>query len=56
MDESVSKEFSGFPFGIMEYYSDKCTPNGNLLLFMSDLQVSYKRPLFLKEKGILKFH
>lgn len=41
MDESVSKEFSGFPFGIMEYYSDKCTPNGNLLLFMSDLQVSH---------------
>ncbi|KAL0142644.1 pyridoxamine 5'-phosphate oxidase-domain-containing protein [Mucor lusitanicus] len=40
MDESVSKEFSGFPFGIMEYYSDKCTPNGNLLLFMSDLQMS----------------
>lgn len=50
MDESVSKEFSGFPFGIMEYYSDKCTPNGNLLLFMSDLQVSCKKPSFLKEK------
>ncbi|CEP18236.1 hypothetical protein [Parasitella parasitica] len=40
MDESVSEEFRGFPFGIMEYYSDKCTPNGNLLLFMSDLQMS----------------
>ncbi|KAI8646860.1 hypothetical protein BD408DRAFT_335823 [Parasitella parasitica] len=40
MDESVSNEFSGFPFGIMEYYSDKCTRNGNLLLFMSDLQMS----------------
>lgn len=39
MDESVSSEFSGFPFGIMEYYSDKCSDDGNLLLFMSDLQV-----------------
>ncbi|KAI9475496.1 MAG: pyridoxamine 5'-phosphate oxidase-domain-containing protein [Benjaminiella poitrasii] len=40
MDKSVSEEFEGFPFGIMEYYSDKCTPNGNLLLFMSSLQMS----------------
>lgn len=40
MDESVSSEFSGFPFGIMEYYSDKCSDDGNLLLFMSDLQVT----------------
>ncbi|KAI7868675.1 pyridoxamine 5'-phosphate oxidase-domain-containing protein [Mucor mucedo] len=40
MDESVSPEFSGFPFGIMEYYSDKCSEDGNLLLFMSDLQMS----------------
>lgn len=39
MDESVSKEFSGHPFGIMEYYSDKCSDTGDLLLFMSDLQV-----------------
>lgn len=39
MDESVSSEFSGYPFGIMEYYSDKCSDDGNLLLFMSDLQV-----------------
>lgn len=43
MDDSVSNEFSEFPFGIMEYYSDKCTPNGNLLLFMSDLQVSNQK-------------
>ncbi|KAI9359113.1 pyridoxamine 5'-phosphate oxidase-domain-containing protein [Pilaira anomala] len=35
-------EFDGFPFGIMEYYSDKCNDNGNLLLFMSDLQLSAK--------------
>ncbi|CAO3622104.1 unnamed protein product [Mucor hiemalis] len=40
MDESVSSEFSGYPFGIMEYYSDKCSDDGNLLLFMSDLQMS----------------
>ncbi|KAI8982037.1 pyridoxamine 5'-phosphate oxidase-domain-containing protein [Mycotypha africana] len=40
MDETVSEEFGGFPFGIMEYYSDKCMSNGNLLLFMSDLQMS----------------
>lgn len=40
MDESVSSEFSGFPFGIMEYYTDTCSDDGNLLLFMSDLQVS----------------
>ncbi len=40
-DSSASEEFAGFPFGIMEYYSDKCTPEtGNLLLYMSDLQVS----------------
>lgn len=39
MDESVSSEFNGYPFGIMEYYSDKCSDDGNLLLFMSDLQV-----------------
>ncbi|KAI8078212.1 uncharacterized protein B0P05DRAFT_542951 [Gilbertella persicaria] len=41
MDSSVSNELSGFPFGIMEYYSVECTKEtGNLLLFMSDLQLS----------------
>lgn len=29
----------GYPFGIMEYYSEQCFDNGNLLLYMSDLQV-----------------
>jgi hypothetical protein len=39
MNESVSSEFSGFPFGTMEYFTDKCTNNGDLLLYMSNLQV-----------------
>ncbi|OBZ84842.1 Protein CREG1 [Choanephora cucurbitarum] len=41
MDASVSSDLSGYPFAIMEYYSDECTKDtGNLLLFMSDLQLS----------------
>ncbi|KAI8353200.1 pyridoxamine 5'-phosphate oxidase-domain-containing protein [Blakeslea trispora] len=41
MDTSVSNDLDGYPFAIMEYYSDKCTKDtGNLLLFMSDLQLS----------------
>ncbi|KAI7900915.1 pyridoxamine 5'-phosphate oxidase-domain-containing protein [Cokeromyces recurvatus] len=40
MDKSISEELDGYPFGIMEYYSDKCTPHGNLLLYLSDLQLS----------------
>lgn len=49
-DESVSPEFAGFPFGIMEYYSDKCTNNGNLILFMSDLQVFNQCTLFFSNQ------
>lgn len=30
----------GHPFGIMEYYSGDWSDKGNLLLFMSDLQVN----------------
>lgn len=39
-DDSVSSDFAGFPFDIMEYYSNECTDNGNSLLYMSDLQVT----------------
>jgi hypothetical protein len=36
----------------MEYYSDKCTSDtGNLLLFMSDLQVNYS----LYYNGIISY-
>ncbi|ORE10836.1 hypothetical protein BCV72DRAFT_301586 [Rhizopus microsporus var. microsporus] len=37
-----SSELGGYPFGIMEYYSEQCFDNGNLLLYMSDLQLSAK--------------
>ncbi|KAI9269311.1 hypothetical protein BDA99DRAFT_348087 [Phascolomyces articulosus] len=35
----------GYPFGIMEYYSEGCTDqqqSGDLLLYMSDLQMSVR--------------
>ncbi|KAI9282565.1 pyridoxamine 5'-phosphate oxidase-domain-containing protein [Sporodiniella umbellata] len=35
-------DMKGYPFGIMEYYSDRCFDNGNLLFYMSDLQLSAK--------------
>jgi hypothetical protein len=38
--DSVSSDFAGFSFDIMEYYSNECTDNGDLLLYMSDLQVT----------------
>lgn len=39
-DDSVYSDFTGFPFDIMEYYSNECTDNGDLLLYMSDLHVT----------------
>ncbi|KAI8640772.1 hypothetical protein BD408DRAFT_347348, partial [Parasitella parasitica] len=39
-DDSVYSDFAGFPFDIMEYYNNECTDNGDLLLYMSDLQVT----------------
>lgn len=41
MDSSVNREFESIPFGIMEYYAD--LGNGDLLLLMSDLQVTLPR-------------
>ncbi|KAG1057154.1 hypothetical protein G6F46_002411 [Rhizopus delemar] len=35
-------DLNGYPFGIMEYYNENYFNNGNLLLYMSDLQLSAK--------------
>ncbi|CDH50873.1 hypothetical protein RO3G_06938 [Lichtheimia corymbifera JMRC:FSU:9682] len=40
VDESIQPNVGGHPFGIMEYYSGDWSDKGNLLLFMSDLQMS----------------
>ena len=36
-------DLNGYPFGIMEYYNENYFNNGNLLLYMSDLQVRAKK-------------
>ncbi|KAI8371537.1 pyridoxamine 5'-phosphate oxidase-domain-containing protein [Radiomyces spectabilis] len=40
MDGSINPDFEGHPFGLMEYYNGDCYKNGDLLLFMSDLQMN----------------
>jgi hypothetical protein len=45
MDSSVNRDFESIPFGIMEYYADR--GNGDLLLLMSDLQVSWAHAIEL---------
>ncbi|CAO3642741.1 unnamed protein product [Cunninghamella echinulata] len=40
-DKFISNELQGYPFGLMEYYAEDCSSeNGDLLLFMSDLQMN----------------
>lgn len=36
-------DLNGYPFGIMEYYNENYFNNGNLLLYMSDLQVRERK-------------
>ncbi|KAI8086486.1 pyridoxamine 5'-phosphate oxidase-domain-containing protein [Halteromyces radiatus] len=52
MDADVNEEFQGFPFGLMEYYADGCTEqdNGDLLLFMSDLQMNARNARHAEQK------
>jgi hypothetical protein len=45
MDSSVNRDLESIPFGIMEYYADR--GNGDLLLLMSDLQVSWAHAIEL---------
>ncbi|SAM03378.1 hypothetical protein [Absidia glauca] len=42
VDSSVNDQFEGYPFGLMEYYAEGCdnVDSGDLLLFMSDLQIN----------------
>ncbi|KAI8335850.1 pyridoxamine 5'-phosphate oxidase-domain-containing protein [Chlamydoabsidia padenii] len=42
MDPSVNDQFKNYPFGLMEYYAEGCAhiDSGDLLLFMSDLQIN----------------
>ncbi|CAO3613247.1 unnamed protein product [Cunninghamella blakesleeana] len=40
-DKNISNDLEGYPFGLMEYYAETCeSDNGDLLLFMSDLQMN----------------
>ncbi|KAG0186279.1 hypothetical protein DFQ28_008078 [Apophysomyces sp. BC1034] len=42
MDDKINPGFGGYPFGVMEYYSGKCSDVGDLLVFMSDLQMNIR--------------
>ncbi|ORZ12679.1 pyridoxamine 5'-phosphate oxidase-domain-containing protein [Absidia repens] len=52
VDSSVNEDFEGFPFGLMEYYADGCTAedNGDLLLFMSNLQINSRNAQHQRQK------